>query len=145
MAVRRKETTAILPEPRPDAFAVGLRDVQAGQRGAGEELKAAFTHRWRKLLQLRLQLEQKHKPVRLALKTVFAHHAGEVEIGRGESQPEFLVRFACGANIGRFADVRLEFATARTPQATIRLLRTFEQQGFIALVETVEQRGDFIR
>ena len=80
MTMRGEEAAAILPEPRPDAFAVGLRDVQAVQRGAREELKAAFAHRRRELLELRFQLEQKHEPVRVALKAVFAHEPGEVEV-----------------------------------------------------------------
>ncbi len=66
MAVRGKEAAAILPEPRPDAFAVGLRDVQAVQRGARKKLEAALAHGRRELVQLRFQLEQKHEPVRLA-------------------------------------------------------------------------------
>lgn len=145
MAVRGKEAAAILPEPGPDALAVRLWDVQAIQRGAREELKSTFAHGRRELLQLWFQLEQKHEPVCLALKAVFAHEASEVEIGRGERQSEFLVRFACGANVGRFADVSLEFAAARTPETEVGLLGAFEQEDFIALVEAVKQRGDFIR
>ncbi len=144
MAVRGKEPTAILPEPWPDAFAVGLWDVQAIQCGAREELKTAFAHWRRELLQLRFQFEQKHEPVRLALKTVFAYEAGQVEISRGEKQSKFLVRLAGGANVGRFADVGLEFAAARAPEAKVGLLRAFEQEYFIALVEAVEQRGDLV-
>src|ERR1035437_4083303 len=99
MAVRGKEAAAILPEPRPDAFAVGLRNVQAVQRAAREELKAAFAHGRRELLQLRFEFKEKHEPVRLSLKAVFAHQPGEVEVGGGKLQAEFLVRFARGADV----------------------------------------------
>ena len=144
MAVRGKEAAAILPEPRPDAFAVGLRDVQAVQCGAREELKATFAHGRRELLELRFQLEQKHQPVCLSLKAVFAHDAREVEVGGRKFQAEFLVRLARGADVGRFAEVGLEFAAARTPEAEVGLLGAFEQEDFIALVEAVEQCGDFV-
>ncbi len=145
MAVRGKVAAAILPEPRPDAFAVGLRNVQFIQRGARKKLKAAFAHRRREPLELRLQLEQKHEPVRLPLKTVFAHEAGKVEVGRRELLAEFLVRLARGADVGRFAEVGLKLAAARTPEAEVGLLGAFEQEDFVALVEAVKQRSNTIR
>lgn len=145
MAVCGEEAAAMLPEPRPDVFAIRLRQLQIIQRLARKELKPAFLVDGRKRLQLRLYLEQKHQPVRLALETVFADEAGEVQISRGELLAGFLVRFAAGAGVGRFAFVRVQFAAARTPQTAIRLLRAFEQEDFIALVEAVEQRGDFVR
>ncbi len=144
MTVGSEEAAAMLPEPRPDAFTVGLRNVQAIQRGAREELKVTFAHRRRERFELRLQLEQEHEPVRLALETVFAHDSGEMKIRRQKFPPEFLVRFAGGAGVGGFAFLHVQFAAARTPEAAIRLLRAFEQEDFAALVETVEQRGDFV-
>jgi hypothetical protein len=145
MAMRRKEAAAMLPKPRPDAFAVGLRNVQIIQRGAREELKPPFLHRRRELFQLWLQFKQEHQPVRLALETVFADHSGQVKIRAPKLQPEFLVRLARGASVGGFAVICVQFATARTPETAIRLLRAFEQEDFILRVEAVEQRGDFIR
>ena len=144
MAVRGEEAAAILPEPRPDAFAVGLRNVQAVERGAREELKAAFAHPRRELFQLRFQLEQKHQPVRVALETVFAHETGEVEIRWQKLPAEFLVRLAGGADVGRFADLRVEFPARRTPEAKVGLPGAFQQEDFVAFVETVEQGGDFV-
>ena len=82
--------------------------------------------------------------MRLALETVFADDAGEVQIARGKLLAGFLVRFAAGAGVGRFAFVRVQLTAARTPQAAIRLLRAFEQEDLIALVEAVEQRGNFV-
>ena len=143
--MRGEEAAAMLPEPRPDAFAVGLRNVQAGQRGAREELKPAFAHRRWERFQFRLQLEQKHEPVRLTLKTMFAHQSREMEIRRQEFQPKLLVRFAGGADVGGFPEVSLEFAAARTPEPAIRLLCAFEQEEIIPFVKAVEQRGDFVR
>ena len=144
MAVRGKEAAAILPEPRPDAFAVGLRDVQTIQCRAWEELETTFAHRRRELLQLRFQLKQKHEPVRLSLKAVFADESGEVKVGRRELEAEFLVRLARGADIGRFADVGLEFAATRTPETKIGLLRALKQEDFVAVIKAVEQRGDLV-
>ena len=82
--------------------------------------------------------------MRLALIAVFADEAGEVQIARLELQTGFLARFATGAGVGGFAFVRVQFAAARTPEAAIRLLRAFEQEDFVALVEAVEQGGDFV-
>ena len=82
--------------------------------------------------------------MRLALETVFADEAGEVQIARGELLSGFLVRFATGTGVGRFTFIRVQLAAARTPQTAIRFLCAFEQKDFIALIETVEQRGDFV-
>jgi hypothetical protein len=144
MTMRGEEAAAMLPEPRPDVFAVCLRQLQTVQRLAREELKPAFLVNGRERLQLRLHLEQKHQPMRLALETVFADEAGEMQVARGELLAGFFVRLAAGAGVGRFAFVRVQLAAAWTPQATIRLLRAFEQEDFIVLVEAVEQRGDFV-
>lgn len=144
MAMRSEEAAAMLAEPRPDVFAICLRQLQIIQRLACEELKPAFLVNGWERLQLRLHLEQKHQPVRLALETMFADEAGEMQIARGELLAGFLVRFATGASVGRFAFVRVQLAAARTPQTAIRLLCAFEQEDFIALVEAVEQRGDFV-
>ena len=38
----------------------------------------------------------------------------------------------------------MKFTTTRTPKAAIRLVQSFDQQHFIALVETIEKRRDFI-
>lgn len=145
MAMRRKESAAMLPEPRPDPFAIGLWDVQTIQHGAREELKAPFLHRRRELLQLGLQFKQEHQPVRLALETVLADHSGQVKVRSPKFLSKFLVSFARSTGVGRFPVVRVQFAAARTPETAIRLLRAFEQEDFVLLIETVEQRGDFIR
>lgn len=144
MAMRGEETAAMLPEPRPDFFTIRQRQFQIIQCLAREELKPAFLVNGWEHFQLRLHLEQKHQPMRLALETVFADEAGEMQIARAELLAGFLVRFATGAGVGRFAFVRVQLTAARTPQTAIRLMRAFEQKDFFALVETVEQRSDFV-
>ena len=57
MAMRREKSAAMPPKPRPDLLAVGLRQVQTLERGAGEELKTAFGVTGRQCSQTRLYLE----------------------------------------------------------------------------------------
>ena len=126
MAVRGEEAAAMLPEPRPKTFAVGLWNVQSVQRGAREEMKASFAHRGWEFFQLRFQLKQEHEPVGLALEAMLAHDSGEVKIRRQKFQPEFFVRFAGGAGVGGFAFVHVQLAAARTPEAQVWLPGAFE-------------------
>ena len=144
MAVRGEEAAAMLPEPRPDAFAIRLGQLQVFQRFAREEIKPALRMDRRERLKFRLHLKQEHQPVRTALVAVFADEAGEMQVARLKLQAGFLMRLATGAGVGGFAVVHVQFTTAWTPQAAIRLLRAFEQKDFIALVEAVKQRGDFV-
>src|ERR1039457_4744695 len=92
MAVRGEKSAAMPPEPGPDLFPVGLRQLQTLERGAGEELKTAFGVAGRQCFQARLDLEQKHQPVRPALEAVFADEAGQVQIFGAQRQAGFLVR-----------------------------------------------------
>ena len=134
----------MLPEPRPDFFTVGLRLFQTVQRPTRKELKTPFRMDGREGFELRLYLKQEHKPVRVALITVLADKAGEMQVAWLKVQAGFFAGLAAGAGIGGFAFVRVQFAAARTPETAIRLLGAFEQEDFIALVEAVEQRGDFV-
>lgn len=145
MTMCRKETAAMLPEPRPDFFTVGLWQLQIVQRFTPEELKTSFrVDRWEGL-ELRLHLKQEHQPVRVPLIAVLTDEAGEMQVARVELQAGFLAGLAAGAGIGGFTLVRVQFAAARTPAAAIRFLSAFEQEDFIALIETVEQCGDLVR
>ena len=81
----------------------------------------------------------------LALIAVFARQAGQVQVGRRERQTEFLLGLAAGAGVGRFACIRVEFPAARAPQAQVRLLRPFEKQHLIALVEAIQQGRQLVR
>lgn len=144
VAVGGEEAAAVLPEPGPDFFPVGLRELQTVQRGAREELKATLgMDRWQRL-ESGLHLEQEHEPMGLPLVAVFADEPGEVQIARGELLAGFLAGLAAGAGVRGFALVRMQFPAAGTPEATIRLLRAFEQEDFVAFVKTVEQRGDLV-
>lgn len=145
MTMCGEEPAAMLPEPRPDAFAIGLRDVQSFQSRAREKLEPAFLHRRWQFFQAGLQLEQEHEPVGLPLETVFADESGEMKISRAKIQAEFLVRFPRSTGVGRFAFVCMQLAATRTPEAAIRLLGAFEQEHFIALIKAIEQRGDLVR
>ena len=144
MTVRGEEAAAVLPEPGPEFFAVGLRQLQVNQRGLREELKPALGVNGREYFQFWPYFKQEHEPVGLTLVTVFADEAGEMQVTRFELLAGFLAGLATGAGVGRFALVRVELATARTPEAAIGLLRAFEQEDFIVVVEAVEQGGDFV-
>ena len=47
MAMRREESAAKLPDPRPDLLTISLGNFQAGQRLAWEELKTTLAMDWR--------------------------------------------------------------------------------------------------
>jgi len=144
MAVRGEESTAMLPEPRPDFLAVGLRQFQLVQRHARKELKAAFGVNGRKHFQFWLHLEQEHEPMRVPLVAVLADEAGEVQVGWGQLLAGFLARLAASAGVRRFALVRMQFPAAWTPKAAIRFLGALQQEDFVLLVKAVEQSGNFV-
>jgi len=144
MAMGGEEAAAMPPEPRPDFFAVRLRNFQTSQSLTRKKLEPPFAMGRRQRRQLLLYLEQKHQPVALSLVTVLADEAGQVQVGRLEAQAEFLVRFAAGAGVRRLAHAGVKFAATRAPEAEIRFLRPLEQQDFVALIETVKQRGNFV-
>lgn len=75
---------------------------------------------------------------------MLAEDAGEVQVAWLNRQTQFLVRFTARAGVRRFAIVGMQFATRRTPEATIRLLRALEQQHFVAFIEATKQRGDSV-
>ena len=97
------------------------------ERGAREKLERAFGVRRRHGGEARPHFKEKHQPVRVALVAVLADEAGEMQVARREHEAHFLARLAAGAGVRRFADVRLELATGRTPAAAIRLLRALKQ------------------
>ena len=78
--MRGEEPAAMLPEPRPDAFAVSLRNRQVRQGGAREKPKSPFPHRGRERQQSGFQLEQKHEPMSAAGVAVFTDESGQVKI-----------------------------------------------------------------
>lgn len=80
----------------------------------------------------------------LALIALFRNDAGEVQIGRRDLQAHFLERLPASAGVRGFAALDMQLAAAGTPQSQVRLLRPFQQQHIVALIETIKQRGDFM-
>lgn len=145
VTMSRKEAVPILPKPRPNPLPICLRDMQFGQGRLGEKLKSPLTHRRWQSLQLRLQLEEKHQPVRLALKPMLTHHPRQMKIRCRKLQPQFLMRFPGRTSIGRLPLVRVKLSTAWTPEPAIRFLRSLQQQNLVLLVEAIKQRSNFVR
>src|SRR5690349_14399150 len=65
MAMRCEETAAMLPEQRPDLFAVGLRQGQSVQRVGREEFKTSFVVWSGQLRQFLFHFKQEHQPMRV--------------------------------------------------------------------------------
>jgi hypothetical protein len=80
----------------------------------------------------------------MALVTVLAHHAGQMQIRHGKLHANLLFRLAAGAGVRGFAEVHLQLAAARTPKASIWFLRALQQKDVVLLVEAIKQRGDFV-
>ncbi len=100
--------------------------------------------RFRQRRELLLYLEQKHEPMRLALIAMFADHPCQMQVRGRKRHTDFLLRLAAGAGVRGFADVHLQFSAARTPKPTIWLLGPFEKQDVVALIEAIEECGDFV-
>ncbi len=83
--------------------------------------------------------------MRLALVSLLGDEARQMEVGWLDLEGDFLPGFPASAGVRRFACFRMQFSPARTPQAAIWLLRPFEQQYFVPLVEAVKQRRNLIR
>ncbi len=81
----------------------------------------------------------------LALVAVLADQAGQAQIGNGQCQAKFLLRFSARTRVGRFAFVLMQFSATRTPKSKIRFLRPLQQQYLVFLVKAVKQGGDLIR
>lgn len=142
--MRREKSAAMFPEQGPDLFYIRLWQRQSGQLTGGKEGKRSFAMPGRERFEFRLHFKQKHEPMRLAGITMLAHNAGKVEVFRGDRDSKFFCAFAAGTGIGRFASDHVELATTRTPETAIGILRAFEQENFVAFIEAIEQRGDFV-
>ena len=142
--MRRKKSPAIPPKKRPDLFQIRLRDGQRRELRGGEKRKIAFLMRRRDLRQARQNFEQKQQPMLAILVAVFADDPGQMQIAMGQLHSNFFPGLPAGAGVGRFAIGHLQLAAARAPQAEVGLAGAPQQQRFILLVETIEQRGDFV-
>src|SRR5437867_13218339 len=67
MAVRGEKAAAMFPEQRPELLAIGLRNRKRIEFGPGEKREAPLAMRRRQRLEVRLDLEEEHQPVRLSL------------------------------------------------------------------------------
>ena len=65
--------------------------------------------------------------------------------GQLQLQPEFLPGLTAGADVGRLAEVGVQLSSAWAPEAPVGLLRPFQQENLVLLVEAVEQRRYFVR
>jgi len=145
MTMRCKKSAAKLPKPRPDSFLVSLRNFACRQSFAWKKLKSSFAmHRWDST-QFLFHLKQKHEPMALAQIPVLAHQSSQMQIRSRKLDAQFFLRLAARASVRRFADIRVQFPTARAPITEIRLLRALEQQHLVTFVEAVKQRGNFKR
>ena len=139
-----EEPAAMLPEQRPDLLAIGLRQPQGPDGGAGEKLKPPFAMRDRQRRQPGFDLEQEHQPVAITGVSVLADQACKMQVARLPLAVEFLAGLPAGTGAGRFADVHVQFAAGWAPQAEIRLLGPLQQQHFVLLVEAIEQRRNLV-
>ena len=95
-----EEPSSMLPEPWPDAFAIRMWELQTVESRTREESKIPLCMVWRQRVDAWQDFEQKHQPVCVALITVFAHQAREMEVLGLQIQSGFLVRLATRTNIG---------------------------------------------
>jgi hypothetical protein len=140
-----KETAAMLPEQGPDPLTISLWQIEAIEFRSRKEFKPSLAMGRRQGFQPSFDLEQKHEPMRLTLVTTFADQSGQVEVPRPQAQSSFFSRFATGAGVRRFTARRIELSAARTPQATVGLAASLQQQYFVTLVETEQERRDLVR
>src|SRR5579859_8206 len=145
VAMRRKKSAAMFPEQRPDLLEVGLGGLEIGQIRPRKKFETAFAMRWRDGIQPGRHLEQEQQPMALVFVAALGDDAGEMQIGGGDLHAHLLPCLAAGAFVRGLAILRVQFAAAGTPQSEIRLLRPFHEQDFIALIETIKQRGDLVR
>src|SRR2546423_14159706 len=119
MAVSGEKAAAVLPEQRPDPFAVRLRKLQLFEPARRKEFESTFVVCGGQACQLPLDFEQEHQPVGLAFVTVLADNPRQVQTGRWYLEADFLPGFATGAGVGRLADLSLQLSAARAPQTAV--------------------------
>src|SRR5881394_282121 len=105
--MRSEEPAAVRPEPWPDLFEVGLRQLQAGQLLSTEECESAFPVRWRQRIDSALHFEQKHKPMGLSLITMLAHKSGEMKVLECKGYAQLFFGFAATAGIRRLSRIHV--------------------------------------
>src|SRR5690349_18234785 len=119
MAMGGEEAAPMLPKPGPNPFLVRFGNVQFRELVAAEELKTPFAMRRRQCGKPGPNLEKKHDPMGLALVTMFAHQAGQMQIRWPQHNPQFFARFTAATGVGGFSHISVEFAAAGAPEATV--------------------------
>src|SRR5689334_11930566 len=145
MTMRCKKTSAMFPKPRPDFLGISLWQLDSLQSRSRKKLKCSLTVLRRQSRKPLLHLKQKHQPVTLPLISMLTDQTRQMQLLGLDGNPQFLLRFATRTRIRRFPFFSVQLSPAWTPQPQIRLLRAFHQQNFIALIEAIKQRGNFIR
>lgn len=105
MAMGCEKSAAVFPKPGPDLFAICLWNFERINFSAGKELESAFPAGGGQRRELLFNFKQEHEPMRPALITVLADHAGQAQVRRRQVYADFLLRLAAGASVGRFANV----------------------------------------
>src|SRR5262249_38675235 len=136
--VSRKKSVAMLPKPRPNPLPVCLWKVQLDQGLAREECESPLTMHRRYSIQLALYFEQKHEPMALSLIAVFAYYASQMQVGSRKPQSEFLFGLTTSAGVRGLANIRVQLSPTGTPESEIRLLRPFQEQHLIKVIEAIE-------
>src|SRR6187551_15281 len=102
--MRRKETSAMFPNQRPNMFAISAGNLQLIDGAAVEECKATLAvQRWH-LINSRPDFKEEHKPMRLTLVTHFADDPEQMQVSRRDAEREFFLRLPTSARIRRFTE-----------------------------------------
>ena len=75
--------------------------------------------------------------MRPPLISVLADQPCQMHVSGSECYTHFLLRLAAGADIGRLADLHLQFAAGGAPESPIGFLRPLQQQRLAFRIETV--------
>ncbi len=135
---------ACLVHQGPDHLAIGFRNRQVGQFVLVEPVQSPFTHVVRLDPDLSQHPIDEHQPVPLALESLFAHHADEVESLDREMQTRLLRNLALGALGWALARRNIEFATYGAHEVEVGLLLAVQEQDASLSVAKVAEAGDAI-
>ena len=142
--MRGEKSAPMFPEQRPDDVAIRLWNVHRRKLVTREEAESSFAMFGRAFAQTQFYFKEKDEPMAGATVGVFTHDGRKMQIAGGDFQSKLLIRFPTGTSVRRLAYIGVNLATTRAPEATIRFVRAFEQQDFVALVEHVKQRGNSV-
>ncbi len=145
VAMGGKIATPMLPKQGPELFSVGTRQWQFIEGWSRKETEPPLPVRRGKLPQSGAHFEKKQKPMGCSRIPMLADDAGQMQIGRRQSNADLFESLTTSTRIGRFAVLRLEFAARRTPKARVWLLTAVQKQDVTAFIETIQERRDLMR